>query len=159
MNDTRLERFVEVSQLLLERDGLDADLACVYLGMLDDLDPSWPLDDMADAFDALAHLPIDEREQQLVAELDEVDAWQTAAASVLQVWFSGGLTRADGSAVPQPAEAYLGALLWSLVRTQPSGLPGPFFGEWAYPPTRADDPLVRWARDSSTSSDDHRSVS
>ena len=153
MTDTRLGRFMEVARLLLERDLPDHDLAQVYLGMLDDLDPHWPLDDMAHAFAALAHLPIDEREQRIVAELDEVDAWKTAAASVLQVWFSGGLTRADGSAVPQPAEAYLGALLWPLVRTQPSGLPGPFFGEWAYPPTRADDSLVRWA------DDDHRSMS
>lgn len=136
-NDERTDRFVELSRLLLEMDELSPVSAAAYLHMLDDLDPSWPLDAMAEHLLALRELPPAEREARIIAALDEAPPWRAAAVDLLQVWYSGSLTRPDGGLVAQPPEAYLGALVWPLLDTQAPGLPGPFFGEWAYPPTRA----------------------
>lgn len=136
-NDERTDRFVELSRLLLEMDELSPVSAAAYLHMLDDLDPSWPLDAMAEHLLALRELPPAEREARIIAALDEAPPWRAAAVDLLQVWYSGSLTRPDGDLVAQPPEAYLGALVWPLLDTQAPGLPGPFFGEWAYPPTRA----------------------
>lgn len=135
-DDERTDRFIELSRLLLEMDDVSPVSAAVYLHMLDDLDPAWPLDAMATALLPLLELPPAEREARLIAALRHVPAWRTATNNVLQVWYSGSLTRPDGALVAQPPEAYLGALVWQLLDTQAPGLPGPFFGEWAYPPTR-----------------------
>jgi len=135
-DDERTDRFVELSRLLLEMDDLSPVSAAAYLHMLDDLDSSWPLDPMAERLLPLRNLPPAERNARIVAALDEVAAWRRAATDLLQVWYSGSLTRTNGDLVPQPPEAYLGALVWPLLDTQAPGLPGPFFGEWAYPPTR-----------------------
>lgn len=130
----RTDRFVLVSRLLLDRDDLAPTVAGTYLAMLDDLDEGWPLDEMAAAFAPLAPLPVPERESRIVDDLRANPTWLAAAASVLKVWYSGQLSRADGTMVPAPPEAFLGALVWPLVGTHPPGAPGPFFGEWAYPP-------------------------
>lgn len=140
-DDTRGDRFVELSRLLLEIDELSPVSAAAYLGMLDDLDPSWPLDDMAAHLLPLRVLPPTEREQRIIAALRAEPAWKTATVNVLQVWYSGSLTRANGELIAQPPEAWLGALVWPLLDTQAPGLPGPFFGEWAYPPTRVGSPV------------------
>lgn len=136
-DDERTDRFIELSRLLLEMDELSPVSAAAYLHMLDDLDPSWPLDAMAARLLPLHELPPAEREARIIAALRDEPAWCTATTDLLQVWYSGSLSRPDGTAIAQPPEAYLGALVWPLLDTQAPGLPGPFFGEWAYPPTRA----------------------
>jgi hypothetical protein len=130
-----------LSRLLLDIDELSSTSAAAYLGMLDDLDSSWPLDAMAAHLLTLRHLPPEERERRIVAALRAETTWHDAAVNLLQVWYSGSLTRANGDLVAQPPEAYLGALVWPLLDTQAPGLPGPFFGEWAYPPTRVGAPV------------------
>ena len=131
----RLSRFVLVSRLLIDARDLESRTATTYLAMMDDLDPTWPLTDIAAAFALLEPLPPDPREAKIVALLQAKAAWMTAATNILNVWYSGQLARADGTWVPAPPNAYLDALVWPLIGTHASGLPGPFFGEWAYPPS------------------------
>jgi hypothetical protein len=141
----RLEAFLGLSRLLLELDELDSRAGAVYLAMLDDLDAVWPLDAMAHGLLPLAHLPADERERRIIDALDDHPPWHAATVDLLQVWYTGSLNRPDSQPVTQPPQAYLGALVWTLLDTQAPGLPGPFFGEWAYPPTRAGSPA--WSDD------------
>ncbi len=145
-DDDRNDRFLELSRLLLEMDALSAATSAVYLRMLDDLDPSWPLEAMAVHLLPLRELPPAEREARIIAALRAQRSWHDATVNVLQVWYSGSLTRPNGDLVAQPPEAYLGALVWPLLDTQAPGLPGPFFGEWAYPPTRVGAPGGREVR-------------
>lgn len=139
-DDERTDRFLGLSRLLLEMDELSPVSAAAYLRMLDDLDPAWPLDAMAVHLLAFRELPPAEREARVIAALRAEPAWHAATVNLLQVWYSGSLTRPNGDLVAQPPEAYLGALVWPLLDTQAPGLPGPFFGEWAYPPTRVGSP-------------------
>lgn len=145
-DDERTRRFLELSRLLLEIDELSPVSATAYMHMLDDLDPAWPLDAMAAHLLPLRTLPPAEREARIIAALRAEPSWYAATVSLLQVWYSGSLTRPDGGLVAQPPEAYLGALVWPLLDTQAPGLPGPFFGEWAYPPTRVGSPMREEAR-------------
>ena len=131
---TRRSDFLLVSRLLLDLDELDDVVAGVYLTMLDDLDETWPLDAMAAAFAPLAPLPAPEREQKVVALLGANGPWYDAARNLLRVWYSGQLQRADRTWVPAPPAAYVNALVWPLLDTEAQGVPGPFFGSWAYPP-------------------------
>jgi hypothetical protein len=140
-DDERIDRFLELSRLLLEMDGLSPETGAVYLAMLDDLDPEWPLTAMARHLLPLGALPPAEREHLIMRALHADEAWHTAAFNLQYVWYIGSLSRPDTSFVHQPPEAYLGALVWPLLGTQAPGLPGPFFGEWAYPPTRAGSPV------------------
>lgn len=142
MNDhERVDRFTELSRLLLDIDDLHPTSARVYLAMLDDLDDHWPLDEMATGLSGFAGLAPDERERLIVDALTKHPRWHDATVALLQVWYSGSLTRPNGDLVTQPPEAYLGALVWPLLGTQAPGLPGPFFGEWSHPPTRVASPV------------------
>ena len=73
--------------------------------------------------------------------------WYDAAANLLKVWYCGQLNRADGSSVPGPPAAFINALVWGLADTRAQGVPGPFFGEWAYPPARDESSVAPpWGR-------------
>ncbi|MFM2072269.1 MAG: hypothetical protein RLZZ623_2532 [Actinomycetota bacterium] len=135
-NADRLDQFVVVSRMLLELDELPSALAGVYLGMVDERWPIWPLADMAATFAQWRDLPAETRERLIIEALG-ANEWLPYAEGVLNVWFSGQLFVDDTNTtfVDAPAEAYLGALVWGLLHTHPSGMPGPFFGEWAYPPS------------------------
>jgi hypothetical protein len=134
MEATRAEQFLVVSRLLLDAPELDDVAAAVFLTMLDEFDAKWPLDAMAEAFAPLERLSPARREPRIVALLQEHAKWFVAAENVLKVWYSGQLARTMSTWVAAPPEAYLGALVWGLLDTQPQGVPGPFFGSWAYPP-------------------------
>lgn len=131
----RTEQFALISRLLIDAPSLDAAMVTVYLAMVDDLDDTWPSTPMATAFAPLAPLPADERERKIVDLLGKNPSWYAAAANILNVWYSGQLANANGEYMVGPPAAYLGALVWGLAGTTPSGMPGPFFGEWAYPPS------------------------
>lgn len=51
------------------------------------------------------------------------------AKNLIITWYNGGL----GLAVLSPAN-YGAALVWPAISAQPPGLPGPYYGSWAYPP-------------------------
>ena len=132
----RLDQFELVSRVLLEIDDLQPTVAQSYLGMMDAWKPTWPLAEMAETFAPWEALPAGERERRVVSALN-TNGWIPEAQAVMGVWFSGQLACLDDATafVDAPADAYLGALVWGLLHTNPSGLPGPFFGEWAYPPS------------------------
>jgi hypothetical protein len=65
------------------------------------------------------------------------------AKSIVALWYCAGLldltppkdeTSVSGfMRIAAPAEAYASALVWKAVGGNPMGVPGPYYGNWAYP--------------------------
>jgi len=81
---------------------------------------------------------------RLVAVLYADGTLGPMAKNLIVTWYNGGL----GLAVLSAAN-YGAALVWPAISAQPPGLPGPYFGSWAYPPPSLAGPVTPSASEDS----------
>jgi hypothetical protein len=88
-----------------------------------------PMTALLATFDEVVAGGPDNLEARLVSVLYADGTLGPMAKNLIVTWYNGGL----GLAVLSPAN-YGAALVWPAISAQPPGLPGPYFGSWAYPP-------------------------
>jgi len=147
-----LKTFIELSQVLLARRDLAGNRgARAFFTLLLEATPRWygnpSYDPVLDAGSEAPPLPLTmnvvfeifhrlEKEGgdlSLEERLKRVYYSDIVLAGVIQslliVWYNGSI-----GAQQAPADAYPHTLVWEAIAARPAGIPGPYFGSWAYPP-------------------------
>lgn len=89
-----------------------------------------PFDVLWEVFTQLEQEGTDDLETRFNATLAADVSLSILARNIIIVWYNGYL----GNNMP-PADVYASALVWQVIRANPPGIPGPYYGEWAYPPS------------------------
>ncbi len=134
-----LDTFIELSEVLLDTRPLDRHTARSVFGIIERAAPAHygqdgsvtPLQALLATFRQLCRQSSDDLESRVVSTLYADGTLGPLAKNLLITWYNGAL----GSDV-LPSRDYAAALVWSAISAQPPGLPGPYFGSWAYPPPR-----------------------
>jgi len=143
----RLDYFIQLSELLLDKSNLNRDLAKAYFQIIIDQSPEIygpgdeytkyladsnngaPLDIMFDVFLQVSEESA-ETQLRVVSELFASDSTLAPIANnILVLWYNGYLNNQY-----PPAKYYSEALIWKTIRANPPGITGPFYGHWAYLP-------------------------
>lgn len=133
-----LDDFLRLSELLLDARGqLTRSAACEVYAIVAAAAPArygidgdlTPMTALLATFNEVAAEGPDGLEDRLVSVLYADGTLGPMAKNLIVTWYNGGL----GLAVLSPAN-YGAALVWPAISAQPPGLPGPYFGNWAYPP-------------------------
>ncbi|MDQ1720819.1 MAG: hypothetical protein QOI26_553 [Pseudonocardiales bacterium] len=133
-----LDDFIRLSEVLLDARGQLSRSAAIEVYAIvvaaaparygiDGTQP--PMTALLATFNEVAAAGPDDVEKRLVSVLYADGTLGPMAKNVIITWYNGGL----GMAVLSPAN-YGAALVWPAISAQPPGLPGPYFGNWAYPP-------------------------
>jgi hypothetical protein len=133
-----LDDFIRLSEVLLDARGqlpraAAAEVYAIVVAAaparygIDGTQP--PIAALLATFREVAAAGPDGLEDRLVTMLYADGTLGPMAKNVIITWYNGGL----GLAVLSPAN-YGAALVWPAISAQPPGLPGPYFGSWAYPP-------------------------
>jgi hypothetical protein len=148
ISDEHLRRFIRISEVLLDAADLPEAAARAFFriileatpryyapgdiyveGSANCLDPH-PFDALWEVFTQLEQESTDDLETRFNATLTADVSLSILARNIIIVWYNGYL----GNNMP-PAEIYPCALVWQVIRANPPGIPGPYYGEWAYPPS------------------------
>lgn len=145
-----LEEFVRISELVLDQHPLPLAAAQIYMDIVLRATPDRYAP--GDFFEGPGHVPADDPHpldalwavySQLALDGDAGLAERFMAVTaadvtlvalvrnILIVWYNGYL----GADVPG-VQGYAAALVWPAIGANPPGLPGPYYGHWAYPPER-----------------------
>lgn len=128
--------FLRLSEVLLDQADLDPGYGAECMRLVAAGAPSkygsdphvTPMAALLATFRELAKDPTDLADRT-VAVLYADGTLGPMARNLLIVWYNGFL----GSTVVDAAN-YGGALVWPAISAEPPGLPGRFYGHWAYPP-------------------------
>jgi hypothetical protein len=154
--DERVLQFQRISELLLDWRPLPLNAARAYFEIILAVTPRYyaPGDiyepqniehaEDPHPFDVLWTL-FQELEQESIAALEDRFCAITTAdvtlntlvQNIITVWYNGFI----GSYLP-PAEIYAAALVWQVIQANPPGIPGPYYGHWAYPPAEPIQPPI-----------------
>jgi hypothetical protein len=144
----QLATFVRLSEVLLDARGLSQDAAREYYAIVRRAAPTSygstgvaPMTALLDTFCRVEADGPDDLEARTVAVLYADGVLATMAKNLLITWYNGGL----GLDVA-PATVYADALVWPAIGAEPPGLPGRYYGSWAFPP-----PLAVWALETAES--------
>ena len=132
-----LDVFIRLSEVLLDTTGLSRSAAAeVYAIVAAAAPASYGIDGTQPPMAALLATFREQEafgaqglEARLVSVLYADGTLGPLAKNLIITWYNGGL----GLAVLSPAN-YGAALVWPAISAQPPGLPGPYYGSWAYPP-------------------------
>lgn len=149
--DAHLDEFLELSEVMTARPNLPRETGREFFGMLLDATPPWYGNPSYDArldpedeappvprtmdvlFDLFAALKREDNgltlEQRVVRTVYPDIELSTVVKSLLIVWYNGSLGGRQCSSA-----AYPHTLVWEAISAHPAGIPGPYFGGWAYPP-------------------------
>lgn len=152
ISDEQLRRFIRISEVLLDATHLPEAAARAFFRIIlentptyyapgdryvedpiDGIDPH-PFDVLWEVFSQLEEESTEDLESRFNATLAADVSLSILARNIIIVWYNGYL----GNNMP-PAEVYASALVWQVIRANPPGIPGPYYGEWAYPPS---DPIL-----------------
>lgn len=133
-----LDAFIRLSEVLLDAHGrlpraAAAEVYAIVVAAaparygIDGTQP--PMTALLATFNEVAADGPDGLEDRLVSVLYADGTLGPMAKNLIITWYNGGL----GLAVLSPAN-YGAALVWPAISAEPPGLPGPYFGNWAYPP-------------------------
>lgn len=149
--DAHLDAFLELSEVMTARPNLPRETAREFFGMLLDATQPWygnpsydarldpqdeapprprTLDVLFELFSALKQEDNDQTlEQRVVRTIYPDIELSTVVKNLLIVWYNGALGSRQCSSA-----AYPHTLVWEAISAHPAGIPGPYFGSWAYPP-------------------------
>ncbi len=134
----RLDLFLRLSETMLDARPLRASTGRAFLRLVEQASPgryglggSSLLDAVLLTFRRLHDESTDDLERRTANVLYADLTLGPVLKNVLVVWYNGGLGGAVG-----PPETYADALVWPAISANPPGLPGPYYGHWAYPPER-----------------------
>jgi hypothetical protein len=147
--------FLGLSAVLLERTGLEPWIGRAYLKTLigfatppgaakpnapayTALDIERVLRRYAELQSAFARDPVSLVQHVQNELLRAADAGTAnVTRSVAALWYCAGIVEFDSGmgfmSVAAPIETYSSALVWQTVGANPMGIPGPYYGNWAYP--------------------------
>lgn len=128
--------FLRLSEILLDEHDLDPGYAAECMRLVVAAAPptygsdpdTTPMQALLATFRELATEPADLAERT-TAVLYADGTLGPVTRNILIAWYNGFL----GSQVIDAAH-YGGALVWPAISAEPPGLPGRFYGNWAYPP-------------------------
>jgi hypothetical protein len=150
----RVSKFQRISEVLLDWSPLPRDAGSAYFNIIlavtpehyapgdiyvpmpcGQIDDPHPFDVLWTVFEELEKESPDNLETRLCAITSADVTLNTLVQNILIVWYNGFI----GSYMP-PAEIYASALVWQVIRANPPGIPGPYYGHWAYPPPEPIEP-------------------
>jgi hypothetical protein len=133
--------FIRLSEVLLDANELSVAAAVEYYAIVARAAPtrygSTGLPAMTALLDTFRRIEADggdDLEARTVAVLYADGTLATMARNLLITWYNGGLGLDTA-----PASVYADALVWPAIGAEPPGLPGRYYGGWAYPP-----PFTGW---------------
>ncbi|HEU5271373.1 MAG TPA: sugar dehydrogenase complex small subunit [Jatrophihabitans sp.] len=132
-----LDVFIRLSEVLLDASGLSRSAAAEVYAIVVAAAPARygidgsqpPMTALLATFAEQEALGAEGLADRLVSVLYADGTLGPMAKNLIITWYNGGL----GLAVLSPAN-YGAALVWPVISAQPPGLPGPYYGSWAYPP-------------------------
>ena len=143
-----VRQFLRISEVLLDWRPLPLDAARAYFDIIlavtpkryapgdfyqripgETVEDPHPFDVLWTLFTELEQESPDDLEQRLCALTVADVTLNTLVQNIVIVWYNGFI----GTNLP-PKEIYPAALVWQVIRGNPPGIPGPYYGEWAYPP-------------------------
>lgn len=130
--------FLQLSEVLLGERHLDPGFGAQCMRLVTAAAPRsygsdphlTPMDALLATFRELAHDPVD-LEARTAAVMFADGTLGPMARNLIIAWYNGFL----GADVVDPAY-YGAALVWPAISAEPPGLPGRYYGNWAYPPPR-----------------------
>lgn len=145
-----LQEFIRISELVLDEFPLPPAAAQTYLDIVLRATPARYAP--GDYYEGPGHVPADDPHpfdalwavcsqlaldgdaglaERFMAVVSADVTLVTLVRNILIVWYNGYL----GTDMPG-AQAYAAARVWPAIGANPPGLPGPYYGHWAYPPER-----------------------
>ncbi|NEO77615.1 hypothetical protein [Moorena sp. SIO4G3] len=147
ISEERLQRFIRISEVLLDEKDLPDKTAQSYLKIVLEVTPNYygpgdryerrlnsssdpdPFDALWEVFCQLDAEGTADLEAQLTATTAADTVLNNLVKNIIIIWYNGYL----GDRMP-PSETYPDALVWKAIGANPPGIPGPYYGHWAYPP-------------------------
>lgn len=131
--DATLQAFMDVSTVMLDIPDLPADAGAAYCAIWIAAAPKpSTIDLFFQVYDQVrATVPAADLERALATVYGGDIELSPVLQNLIIVWYNGAIGTATA-----PARYYGDALVWKVIGGHPLGMPGPYFGGWAYPPER-----------------------
>lgn len=141
-SEEELDLFIQLSEVLLDERGLPRETARAFFRIVAGAAPptygvggEHPMAVALDTFRRMRDESPDDLETRLTSIFYPDMVLGPLVRNILIVWYNGVVGTAVG-----PPDTYPDALVWKAISAHPPGLPGPYYGSWAYPPPRPVEP-------------------